>query len=131
MLLLKQLLCLLEPKGGTNTTYPDTISLGLWYLQYSKYWNIWGITYAIPSLCHELIEENEFKYSSSKCSNEIKQKNACYFIHALWYKETFIQTYLCLQPLCRSTNRNWIWWGITTPQGSTNMSFWTSLMIYI
>ena len=34
---MKQCLRLLDPKGGPDATYPDIISLGLWFLKYIKF----------------------------------------------------------------------------------------------
>ena len=80
----------------------DNISLSVWFLKYINFWNILGSNCTRPSTCNEPIQENEFKQRSSKCSNRIKQKNACYFIYAIWYRYPFIQTVLYMRKLYKS-----------------------------
>ena len=67
---LKQFLCLLKPKGVPDPTYPDIISLGLWFLQYINFWNILGSNWIRPSLYHELIEDKQSKDYKPKCAKK-------------------------------------------------------------
>ena len=55
---MKQLLHILYPKVGPDATYPDIISLGLWFLQYYNLGDILGSNFTRASIRHEPMYDN-------------------------------------------------------------------------
>ena len=92
-----------------DTKYPNTISLGLWFLQYSNIWKIWVDNCTIAMICHEPIEYDEFKYSSSKCSDEIKQKTHITVsmqcdIYIISYNQWYVWSHFLESPTATESN---------------------------